>query len=104
MKRVLTIKRGSSFDYTIAIDSEETINLENISSQIRSNSDDFVDDLQVSSTDLENVFIVSKEDTSEWPLETLYFDVRYTIDDKIYFTDTIAIKVIKQQTIVEETD
>jgi hypothetical protein len=105
MKRVITIKLGSSFSLPIIVlasDDSDVDNLliENISSQIRTDNDDFAEDLVVElSPTTEGTVIVSSPDTSEWPLENLYLDVRYVINDVIKFTDTIVIKVVKQQTI-----
>lgn len=105
MKRVITIKRGSSFSLPIVVlasDDPDVDNLliENISSQIRTDNDDFVEDLDVElSTTTDGTVNVSSPDTSDWPLENLYLDVRYVINSVVKFTDTIVIKVVKQQTI-----
>lgn len=105
MKRIITIKRGSTFSLPVLIMEEDDdriddLDILNMLSQIRSDNDDFVEDLTITADSLlEGTFIVSKDDTSDWPLENLYLDIRYTIDDVIYFTETIVIKVVKQQTI-----
>lgn len=106
MKRIITIKRGSSFSLPVLIMGEDDnridkLNISNMSSQIRSDNDDFIEDLLITQDALlSGTFIVSKDDTAAWPLENLYLDIRYTIDNVIYFTETIVIKVIKQQTIL----
>lgn len=106
MKRYMTFKRGSTFEYNqliLAADDDEIDNLllENISSQIRTDNDDVIVDLLVTETSVLGTYKLSYVDTSDWPLENLYFDVRYILNDKICFTDTIMIKMVKQQTVPE---
>lgn len=99
MSPEITIKKGSSF--IVSANFSKTnytdITAENIQSQVRNSSDKLIADLIVSEV-APQIFNLSCNDTSDWPLGMLYMDIIYVLDDFIDSTPTIAIQVKKEVT------
>lgn len=98
----VTLKRGDSFVFTnntLLDDAGNPINLTgwSIRSQVRDRESVLIEELIVQVGELD--YSVSSSGTTEWPIETLFWDVEYTTPEGIIFSsDTIAVKVTQDIT------
>lgn len=103
MSQIITFKRGSTFEAELELVTEDClpvdIRAEHMSAQINDKDGNLIAELTITETATPGTYILSTlEETDEWPLETIYTDVRAVLDGKIRYSNTLAIKVIKQET------
>ena len=103
----LKLKRGDTFGVQgfLADDDGVTgvdLGPYNIRSHIRSASGILLEELVVTKLDQSEFpgrFSLSCGDTSEWPLSVFYCDIEYDLGGNIMSTDSVAIQVIRDETI-----
>lgn len=105
MSQIITFKRGSTFEAELELVTEDCtpvdIRAEFMTAQINDGDDNLISELTIVETIVPGTYLLSTtDDTSDWPLETIYIDIRAILDDKIRYSNTLAIKVTKQVTRV----
>lgn len=95
-------KRGDTFILNLQLSNEldqpMVYTLSEMKSQIRKKNNSLVSTATIQLTGEEGVYNISVSDTSHWPIEELYMDVKVTHNNIIFSTETIIIPVIKDVT------
>lgn len=97
------IKRGETFKVTISLKDSDNlpINLpvENISSQLRDNSGNLIDNFVIVKTETIGDYLFSLVDTSNYPIENLSFDIKIkNQSNEIVYSQTMSLSVLQSQT------
>lgn len=99
MQTTAPFKRGDSFLITADFTNNEglTVTTNELRSQVRTRYDKLIAELEITEKTA-NVFDLTCDDTTEWPIGSAYMDLQYTDADQIVSTETILIPVVKDVT------
>lgn len=99
MQVTAPFKRGDSFLITADFTGNEgvTVTKDQLRSQVRTRYDKLIAELEIADKTT-NVFDLTCDDTSKWPIGNLYMDLQYTNDSEIVSTETILIPIEKDVT------
>lgn len=95
MKNLPSVKRGDTFEYTATWEGAQ---LSELKSQVRTASGELKSDVLIEETGEPNTFRFSVEDTSEWPIGTLYTDIQRIAGGRIQSSETMLIPVERDVT------
>lgn len=104
MDSLLPIKAGDSLDLDYALPIELGENVATVTSHVRTKKHVLVAELTVTAGDVDSDaahwrLYAGPDETADWPLTTLYCDVKnVTDDDEVVHTDTFLVPVIRAQT------
>ncbi len=99
---MITLKRGDTFSFSTNL----TDNLGNILTGITSNlrcqirdiSDKLISEMIIEETDTNGEYIFKVDDTNNFPIQNLYFDIEYIDQDITISSETFEIEVVKDVT------
>ena len=103
--RTVYFKRGAKFEIEVElIDVDESpivVPVDDMKAQIRDNQSNLVCELDIEEGDEDGVYILTTDDdTSDWPIQNLKTDIQMYMNSDPYYSETITIQVIKQETII----
>ena len=103
--RTVYFKRGARFEIEVELidtaGSALVVDPLDMSVQIRDSQDNLIADLDIEDVvpAEDGVYIISTDDdTSDWPLEQLKTDIKMELNGYDYYSETITIQIIKQET------
>lgn len=98
----MNFKRGDSFSYYIELTDAENLPLildvSNIKSQIRNQSNILIDTLTIETTATNGKYLISALDTSQYPIGLAYMDLKIRENGVFTSTETIEVTVEKDVT------
>lgn len=99
---MITLKRGDTFSFstnlTDNIGNILTGITSNLKCQIRDSMDRLVSEMTIEETDTPGEYIFKVDDTINFPIQILYFDIEYIDQDITVSSETFEIEVVKDVT------
>lgn len=101
--KTIFIKRGETLKFSVKITDDENNSLdvttEDLKSEIRDSYNNFVAKFDIISTDRSGEYVLSCEDTTNFPLADVYFDVAIITDNNtLRYSPTYTISVLEERT------
>jgi hypothetical protein len=90
-----SIKRGDTFNYYVTW---AGANLEELASQIRTGTGRLLSEVQITGTASKDVFQLTVEDTTNWPIGTHYTDIQRVVNGVINSSATLEFEVTRDFT------
>jgi len=95
---MIKFKKGSTFSFDAVYEKDkgpDDLSEYQFFSQIRNQTDRLISEVVVTKNSLSTIYNFFVEDTTQWPLGNLYWDIslKDTINDTIVYTKTINITV-----------
>lgn len=102
--RLKDFKRGDTFllyaDITDFYDDPLSIDATNLTSQVRTSNNELVAELIIEAGETEGTYILSYDDTYDWPVGKLYMDIEVNNGGVRTSSPTMVIPVIRDVTNV----
>lgn len=100
-KTLKGIKRGGTFAVYLnfaLIGNALPVGTADVTASVRDQAGRVVEKLQVNQTSTPGRLELRSVDTSQWPLGDLVFDVRWSYEGDVLYTDTVVVPVWRSQT------
>lgn len=103
MQFLPAVKSGDTFEFIVSLMGANGLPIVGatnfLKADIRNEKDVKIDSFVIVETDTEGEYILSAEDTSDWPIGVyLYMDIQYLTEELVYSSETIRILIAKDVT------
>jgi hypothetical protein len=97
---LIELKRGDTFSFFVTLTDEDDnpiiLDVNDMLCQIRQfPRRELIDTFTITTTDISGQYRFSVNDTTTYPIDVLYADIEFTIDNEIKSSDTFKINVVE---------